>query len=378
MTFEEMFHRAAALQAQGKHKDALSAYLAIPKAMIVGNRAYAKAVYWNLGSCRLAVGDPLGAARAFKFSLDEDPDDENFWRNFVVATREACDAEDADFPSIVRSLVRVENMHAGLIEDTLFACLFDALEARGAPVFLNIGANDGVHYNPLQHRARVRGGWRGVMVEPNPAVFRRLAANYAGFDNVGLENICIGQADGKATFHIPAPPAAYDNPVLDQIGSLDRAHVVRHLSAFFPDLENPENWVQDIEVETLTVDSLLRRRGLERVDMLVTDAEGYDAVILGDIDLNRLSPAAVLFERKHMPAPDRERIDAKFADAGYDLLDLGEDGLAIRRGVVGADVFSLFARIAAVSRRQSARAASDKKALDALLWLLGETKKEAH
>ena len=49
--------------------------------------------------------------------------------------------------------------------------------------FVNIGANDGVNSDPVWPFA-TKHGWRGVCVEPAPAVFELLQANYSPYPRV--------------------------------------------------------------------------------------------------------------------------------------------------------------------------------------------------
>lgn len=54
----------------------------------------------------------------------------------------------------------------------------DLCAAEGRrPWFLQIGANDSATHDPLHELIRAR-GWRGALVEPNPAAFERLRVQH--------------------------------------------------------------------------------------------------------------------------------------------------------------------------------------------------------
>ena len=62
-------------------------------------------------------------------------------------------------------------------------------------IFVDIGAHDGVAYSNSFVFERLR-GWRGVCVEPNPAVFAQLAVNR----QCTTFNCCVSDAAGTVPF----------------------------------------------------------------------------------------------------------------------------------------------------------------------------------
>jgi FkbM family methyltransferase len=193
-------------------------------------------------------------------------------------------------------------------------------------VFIEIGSNDGEQHDHLRPFI-LDHAWRGVMVEPVPYVFERLLRNYAGVEGVTCANVAVGSRDGTAPFfHLRE--AAPDEPLprwYDAIGSFSREAVLRHAHTI-PDVEHR---IVQREVPVVTFDSLCRRHGLERVDLLLIDAEGHDSEILRDVDLGRHHPRMVVYEHFHLPAAERQRCRHSLEEAGYLTMEEGFDTFCV-------------------------------------------------
>lgn len=195
--------------------------------------------------------------------------------------------------------------------------------------FIQIGANDGSTSDPLRRQIAAR-AWRGIMVEPVPHIFRKLAANYAGVEQIALENVAIGASDGEAQFHSLVP---VDNPVAQGLphwyaglGSF-RLDVILSHKPLIPDIE------QRVVTQTLpclTFLSLCHRHGVEHVDLIQIDTEGYDYEVVKLIDLERFRPALIVYEHVHLSAADRAACEQLLRDHGYEVGEFHLDTLALR------------------------------------------------
>jgi len=106
---------------------------------------------------------------------------------------------------------------------------------------------------------------------------------------------------------------------LRSIASLDRIHVLKHLS---PEMHSA---VKQASVECLTVDELLSRNNVQKIDLLHIDCEGSDYVILRQFDFTTLRPRVVLFEQKHLTAHDRQAAKIMMKLAGYKVEEMETD-----------------------------------------------------
>lgn len=203
-------------------------------------------------------------------------------------------------------------------------------EARDPVRFVEIGANDGVSFDPIAGFVRDR-GWSGLMVEPVPHVYERLVANHGENPRLRLINAAVAAEDGTGTIHHLRPGA--DDPGLppwsEQIASFDRAHVLAELSG----VAEPERLLASTEVEVIAFETLLDRHGGERLDLLLIDAEGADLEIVEATDLDRLRPRLLVYEHHHMGDGERRRCESRLAESGYELVAEGLDTWALDTAV---------------------------------------------
>ncbi len=195
-------------------------------------------------------------------------------------------------------------------------------EAYPEAFFIEIGANDGVQHDFLRPQILAT-RWRGVMVEPVPHVFTRLRRNYRDLDRVVLEHAAIADRDGERPFfHLAeAAPGERLPPWYDAIGSFSRETVLGHRDRI-PEIERR---LVESRVPVLSFETLCRRHAVEELDLLLIDAEGYDAEILDSIDLAARHPRLLVFEHYHLSAERWAACRRRLQDAGYELLAEGFD-----------------------------------------------------
>jgi hypothetical protein len=77
-----------------------------------------------------------------------------------------------------------------------------------------------------------------------------------------------------------------------------------------------------------TVESALRAGGLENVDLIQIDAEGYDWPIIRSIDFRRLCPRIVRFEYRHIPPREADECLSFLASHGFRFVIEAHDIIA--------------------------------------------------
>lgn len=145
-------------------------------------------------------------------------------------------------------------------------------------VALDVGANVGLLTMVMAQAAGERG--RVIAVEPYPGVFRRLSQNLRlnGLERVALYPCALGEKPGRAILHCPAKNAANQG-----------------CATFASRTQAPLS--EDLEVEVKTLDQVVQREGLARLDLLKIDTEGWDFFVLkgGEKSIGTFRPA-ILFE----------------------------------------------------------------------------------
>lgn len=190
---------------------------------------------------------------------------------------------------------------------------------------VQIGAHDGQLLDPLSPLVH-RYGWSGVLVEPNPHNVEKLRETYRHCPQIRIEPCAITERDGTATLYRPiAMPGGRPNPFLGQ-ESLKPEHfqALAWIDEDWPQL------VEAIEVPSLSLATLLHKHGIAEVDFFLTDTEGYDKVILDQLEATGLRPRFLQFEYINMSGGELTELKDRLRRQGYRWLGLRWDLFAFR------------------------------------------------
>jgi FkbM family methyltransferase len=178
-------------------------------------------------------------------------------------------------------------------------------------VAIDVGANIGWHTLLLARLVGSAG--RVIAAEANPHVRVRLTENLQlnRFDQVEVVPFAIGDADGVAQFHGPRA----DDP------GAGNGHVV-----FAAEAAQRET----IQVETRRLDSICPKAGIERLDLVKIDVEGFEWPVLqgGEETISRFRPHLVfeyIEEYAFRGAGTPATLDAFFRKHRYRLFAIGRN-----------------------------------------------------
>lgn len=188
---------------------------------------------------------------------------------------------------------------------------------------VQVGAFDGVANDPLVDSIS-RYGWRAVLVEPQPAPAEALRRRYAGQENVTVVEAAIADAEGSRTLYSVASAPGVPEWTA-QWASFDQSHVERHVKRTGHTFQ-----IQEVTVRTLTPQQLLERNGIERLDVLQIDAEGYDLQVLRMFDVPSRLPAIVGYEHAHLTRAERDEALEVLISSGYRAAEVWIDTIAYR------------------------------------------------
>lgn len=180
-------------------------------------------------------------------------------------------------------------------------------ESMEGLTFVQVGANCGTNMvecavggDPVWEYA-TRFNWKGVTVEPVPKTFNVLTQNYAPYPNVKPLMAMVSDHDGVGKIQIH--------------GEMSKELVAGDLA-----MAATGRRTRDVPVYTLT--KLWQELGpVEDVKVLVVDAEGNEAKILGGA-FPSPKPKLVLFEISNLEKAAFEGIDRNLKANGYKLLEL--------------------------------------------------------
>lgn len=179
---------------------------------------------------------------------------------------------------------------------------------RPGHVAFDIGANIGMHSLIMAHRVGPAG--RVVCFEPDPHPLARLQSNLAlnGFDFVEVEQAAVAAKSGRQTLFL------HDA----SIGNFANASL---------HAENVGRSTEGIEIETVSLDDYMARRGIARLDLVKVLAQGEEMNVFrgGEATLRRFRPKVFFL---YEPAYWR-RLGVKLADAIGFFMALGYTSVQI-------------------------------------------------
>ncbi len=196
------------------------------------------------------------------------------------------------------------------------AYLRDFVAANPDFFLLQVGAHDGDATDPIRD-AILAHHLRGLLIEPLPDVFSRLKENYKSETQLLFENVAIGDEPGRLPFYRIKPEATLEWG--QTLAGFDRGHLIsRGL---------PEEAIEEIYVEVVTIPSLLDKHGIKVVNMLQVDTEGFDYRIVKAVLNAGLRPEIINYE--HCDISRAEQVECKrmLYDIGYRFTDVGIDTL---------------------------------------------------
>ncbi len=133
--------------------------------------------------------------------------------------------------------------------------------------FVDCGASNGVLHSCTKFFEEQ--GWDGVCLDPSPTVFSELVLNR----NVRSLNIGLADRNGTLTFTEAVHPIG-SIAELPAGGSMQYPADLRNFVGAFG------YKFTDIVVDVLTYDSLIENLGIDKVDFMIIDVEGFELSII--------------------------------------------------------------------------------------------------
>ena len=222
--------------------------------------------------------------------------------------------------SVPRPLLDPTNLRTFGFDDAVFRRMH---EVGPKLTFLQIGVYDGITHDPLRDHI-VRNGWSGVMVEPQRKSVEGLKQLYRDHPEIRILNAAVDATVGERVLYTVKGADAPD--WAGGLASFDRATVAKH-EQWCPGLSA---MIHQESVSCLTFDKILAELPGDRLDILQIDTEGADGYILSLFPFDRIRPAIVHFEIKHLDKAAQEVALNLLVHHRYRLARSGgEDMLAV-------------------------------------------------
>jgi FkbM family methyltransferase len=214
----------------------------------------------------------------------------------------------------------------------------DHFSRENSPItFLQIGANDGFIYDPLQKFIK-RDNWKGVMLEPQPHVFSEfLQKIHAKRPEIIPVNAALSKEDGKTNLYTIAFSnerwatglSSFEKQVLlekFQNGTIEKKAAKQGIK-----IPNEERkWIKALEINTIRPSSLIKKMGKAKIDLLAIDTEGFDFEILKMLPLEEMDPQVIIYEEEHFDKQTKQECKSYLEKLGYQYHQADRDVYAIK------------------------------------------------
>lgn len=156
-----------------------------------------------------------------------------------------------------------------------------------------------------------------ILVEPVPFLFEQLKNNYnkkfENNHNIIFINKAVSNFVGEIEMTIPSEKNDFSKfPYwASQLASVNNDHALGHIADLL---------VEKINVETTTINEIVKEYNIKQIDLLHTDTEGHDYTILMNYNFE-IKPKQIMFEHKHMDG--LSTVGIKYDELSNKLLSIG-------------------------------------------------------
>jgi FkbM family methyltransferase len=218
--------------------------------------------------------------------------------------------------------------------------------SRERVTVVQIGANDGINNDPI-HKFIKRDHWHGVLLEPQRYVFDKyLEPLYRKTEGIIVLNAALDVQDGQKLIYKVAVSgsrwatglSSFNREVLEaavRSGYIEREAIKE--GAPLP--EDKAKYITEEEVECISTRSLIKKYGLEKIDWLQIDTEGFDFEIIKMFNIEVTRPEVIVYENLHFNTEQQiECLDFLYKN-GYLCRTFGPNTLAMRKPAAGFEYY---------------------------------------
>ena len=246
---------------------------------------------------------------------------------FVFLMKRYISAIAKKFPRLASLVRKVYYYWLPEIEADLIGALSYRLEKEGQGnkpfYFVQVGAHDGSHDDPIVSLRNRYRQWRGILLEPQEKVYNRLLTNLFNPERFIVLNQALGESDGNQTLYKisfsqkdwATGLASFNKTSI--IRSIENGYVERMAKVNGDKLPSDiRDYIEEDNVQTISFKSLVALFEKEP-DCIIVDTEGYDFVIVNRLLDFDIRPAIWWFEYSYMDIAELERIIKRLRGMDY-------------------------------------------------------------
>ena len=193
---------------------------------------------------------------------------------------------------------------------------------------VQVGSNDGITGDPLHELILKNKNWKVLFIEPVPFLFDKLKKNYPPHERFKFENVAINDGSSQ-TFYSVQNAAKKEISNLpswfNQLGSFNRENITNHLNGIL------EPYIEEKKIQGVTLPYILDKNQIQKIDLIHIDVEGYDWIVLSQLDVKKFQPKIILYEHKHLTAHEKKESLEFLKKHAYSVFQLGADYIAVKK-----------------------------------------------
>lgn len=211
-----------------------------------------------------------------------------------------------------------------------------SLSAHGQIRFIQVGASDGLRWDPLRKHI-INNRWEGALVEPSPPVFELLKKNYAHVtrrQSLAFVNAALSETSSKNLTFWACSKAYLKDLNIDRalywlrMSSLNREFIEGKLR-IIANHPAPESAVEPVEVPVMTLSDVVHHHlSGKSPNLLFIDAEGHDDAVIYGHDFTGGKPRWIVYESNGLGAERSSALRSFLVDHGYSVEQLDSDTVA--------------------------------------------------
>ena len=197
---------------------------------------------------------------------------------------------------------------------------------------LQVGAMDGTSFDDFCGYVDLF-KWKGLWVEPMPEMYERLLNHYSSiredYDSLLFENSAISDYDGDIKF-IRIPPKVVDDGKVEAcFNGMSAVYPPRNGLGSEFDRKTVEEYAETLTVPCLTMETLVAKHNVSKIDLLCIDAEGHDWRVFKHFDLDKYKPKFIKIEFCNLEKEEQDLLIKKLEDSGYEWEITRQDIIAV-------------------------------------------------
>lgn len=188
--------------------------------------------------------------------------------------------------------------------------------------FVQVGANDGISFDFLYRFVTNRDSV-GIAIEPIEEYFVELKKNYNRFERIQVINKAVFETkDTHVIYKVKRASFSEYPDWVKGIASFNKSHITKF------EFIREEDIIEEY-VEGDRLDTIIEKAGLQAIDYLQIDTEGYDYKVLSMFDFQKFHPSMIKVEYVNLNHMEKQMTKDILKKHGYNVYRYGLDLIGI-------------------------------------------------